>query len=172
MRFRSGILYPHPPRGPGRHGYRLTDAALRSRRQSLSRCPRLRSDRESEVIKLLIWQAYFDAWPRPSQRVLARQLGVWPSYVSKVQKQWAKGREALSSGQRATLEDLEEARRLREQEPGLLSRPRQPTQADEPPVMTAHESIAATWREVNEWKRKNRSYGVRRVLFSVPVRWE
>jgi hypothetical protein len=133
----------------------------------------LRSDRESRTIKLLIWQAYFDVWPRPSQRIVARQLGVWPSYVCKIQKQWARGFEALTSGQRATLDDLEQAQQstatLREQEPGLL-RSLEPAKGDEPPVMTADQSIAATWREVNEWKRKNPIYPKRRVLFSVPVR--
>jgi hypothetical protein len=134
----------------------------------------LRSKHESEVIKLLIWQSYFEEWPRPKQRALASQLRVSRSYVHKIQKQWAKGFEALNSGRRATLDDLEEARRctvrLREQEPGLLARPPKPRPLDEPPVMTADESIAETWREVNEWKRKNPSYGRRRVLFSVPVR--
>src|SRR5262249_34246845 len=134
MRFQQGIRYPHPPRGPGRGRYRMSNAALRARRQNLARCPRLRSERESRTIKLWIWQSYFEQWPRPTQRALARELGVSRSYVCKVQRQWAKGREALTSGQRATLGDLEEARRLREQEPRLLSRPPQPRPADEAPA--------------------------------------
>jgi len=62
-------------------------------------------------MKLLVWQSYFDRY-RPSQRELARQLGVWPSYVCKLQKQSEKGLEALTSGQRATFDDLEQARRF------------------------------------------------------------
>jgi DNA-binding winged helix-turn-helix (wHTH) protein/tetratricopeptide (TPR) repeat protein len=77
------------------------------------------------VIKLLIWQAYFGDGPRPSQRDLARQLGVSPSYVCKVQKRAAEGLDALARGERVTLEELADARRftakLRDQEPGLLA---------------------------------------------------
>jgi hypothetical protein len=124
MRFLKGIRYLHPPRGPGRGRYYVSDVARRARRKNLSRS-RLRSDRESGVIKLLIWQSCFDSGPRPSQRALARLLGVYPSYVCKIQKQSARGLEALADGTRVTLDDLEDARRftakLREQEPNLLA---------------------------------------------------
>jgi len=123
MRFLKGIHYPHPPRGPGRGRYLVSDAARHARRLNLSKS-RLRSDRESGVIKLLIWQSCFDGGPPASQRTLARQLGVYPSYVCKVQRQSAMGLDALASGTRTTFQDLDEARRftvrLREQEPGLL----------------------------------------------------
>ena len=123
MRFLKGVHYPHPPRGPGRGRYLVSDAARRARRLNLSTA-RLRSDRESGVIKLLIWQESFAEGPRLSQRVLARQLRVWPSYVCRVQKQAERGLDALGSGPRVTLDDLDDARRFtvrfREQEPGLL----------------------------------------------------
>jgi hypothetical protein len=123
MRFLKGTCYPHPPRGLGRGRYYMSDAARRARRNNLSRS-RLRSDWESRVIKILIWQSCFDGGPRASQRVLARELGVWPSYVCKVQKQSARGLDAVASGNRVTLDDLDKARRftarLREQEPGML----------------------------------------------------
>jgi hypothetical protein len=123
VRFIKGIHYPHPPRGPGRRRYHVSDAARRARRLNLSKS-RLRSDRESAVIKLLIWQSCFDGGTPPSQRALARQLGVYPSYVCKVQRRSAIGLDALASGMRATFDDLDKARRftvrLREQEPGLL----------------------------------------------------
>jgi hypothetical protein len=124
MRFFKGTPYPYPPRGLGRGRYYLSDAAMRARRNNLSRS-RLRSDWESRVIKILIWQSCFDDGPRPSQRVLARQLGVYPSYISKVQKQSTRGLDALARIGRITLDDLNKARRftvrLREQEPGLLA---------------------------------------------------
>jgi hypothetical protein len=125
MRFLKGTHYPHPPRGPGR--YNMSDAARHARRLNLSKS-RLRSERESLIIKILIWQACFDEGPRPSQRSLARQLGVYPSYVSKVQKQSPRGLDALARTGCVTLDDLNKARRftarLREQEPGLLALPR------------------------------------------------
>jgi hypothetical protein len=40
----------------------VSDVARRARRKNLSGS-RLRSDRETRVIKLLIWQAYFDERP-------------------------------------------------------------------------------------------------------------
>jgi len=101
--FLKGIHYPHPPRGPGRGRYLVSDAARRERRLNLSNS-RLGSERESRVIKLLTWQSHFEGSPcRPSQRALARQLGVCPSYICKIQKQSARGLDALASrGNRAT----------------------------------------------------------------------
>jgi hypothetical protein len=125
MRFLKGIHYPHPPRGRARRPYHVSDAARRARRRNLLKS-RLRSDRESWVIKLLIWQACFDDGPRPTLRALARILDVWPSYVFKVQKQLERGLDALACGPRVTLDDLDDARhfsaKLRVQEPGLLAR--------------------------------------------------
>jgi hypothetical protein len=125
MRFEKGTHYPHPPRGPGRRRYQVTDAAQRARRQNLSKS-RLRSDRESRIIKIWIWQSCFDGGPHPSQRALARQLGVYPSYVCKVLKQSAAGLDALTHGERATLNELDEACRFtaRLKEQGLVRVPR------------------------------------------------
>jgi hypothetical protein len=174
MRFLKGTHYPHPPRGPGRGRYHMSDAARRARRDNLSNS-RLRSNRESWIIKLLIWQACFDGGPRPSQRVLARKLGVGPSYVCRVQKQSARGLDALASGARATLNDLDEARRLtaklREQEPGLLAPTLQYSLSEKPRAMDADDAIAERSREAKEWTQRNLRYRKRRVLFSVPVRW-
>jgi hypothetical protein len=171
MRFQRGLHYPHPPRGPARKPYRMSEAALRQRRRNLKRT-RIRSDRETAIIKRLIWQACSDCGERPSQRALARQLGVWPSYISKVQRKvQGEGMDALlANGGRVTLHDLEEARsftaKLRAQEPGLLA-PAFATQGD---ARTPDENIAATWGGVNDWKRKNlwRSDTRRRIRVPIP----
>ena len=181
MGFRKGFHYEHPPRGRARKPYTVSDAARRQRLANL-KGTRLRSDWETQIIKLLIWQACFDGGP--SQRASARQLGVWPSYVHKVQgAAHSEGMDTLvRHGKRVTPGDLADARRftakLREEEPGLLASA--PTRrlhggdsrvSDASRYVTAEEGIAETWREVAEWKRKNPScYGSgRRVLFSVPV---
>jgi len=124
MRFSKGVHYSHPPRGPGRRQYDMTDAAPRARRCNLSKA-RKRSEVESLIIKRLIWQSCFGGGQRPSQRALARQLGVWPSYIHKVlRKAKTEGMEALHRHGRVTLADLDEARqfiaKLGKQEPGLL----------------------------------------------------
>jgi len=82
----------------------VSDAARRARKLNLSKA-RLRSERESRVIKLLIWQSYLDDSNSFSQRALARQLGVYPSYLCKVQKQPSGALDAFASGARATLDD-------------------------------------------------------------------
>lgn len=164
----------------------MSEDALRQRRRNLNGT-RLRSDRETAIIKLLIWQSCFEVGLRSSQRALARQLRVWPSYVCKVQKQSACGLEALASGQRVTLDDLAEARRftakLREAEPGILAPKPQSSVSNAPRVITTDEAIAETRREVAEWKLRNppnsqwrtltkcgdEPRGRRRVLFSVRV---
>lgn len=105
MRFRKGVHYPHPPRGPGRGQYHMSDAALRARRRNLSKA-RQRSAAESLTIRRLIWQSCFDGASWTSQRALARQLGVWPSYVCKVQKQAKRGLGLLTCAMHATAEDL------------------------------------------------------------------
>ena len=71
MRFHRGIHYPHPPRGHGRKAYTMSEAALRQRCHNLGRT-RMRSDRESLIIKLLTWQAFFGEEPKPSQLCSAR----------------------------------------------------------------------------------------------------
>ena len=162
MRFRKGEHYPHPPRGPSRGRYHMSDAARRARRQSLSKS-RLRSDSETRVIKLLIWQSCIDDCPRPWQRALAHQLGVYPSYVCKVQKQSDMGLEMLSLGQRVTFDDLEKARRAtaqREQDPRLVPAV-QSSRSEKSGAMTDDEVIAKNWLEVNEWKGKHSGYGKR-----------
>lgn len=178
MRFQRGNPYPHPPRGPARHKYTVTEAALRQRRGNLANT-RLRSRDESSIIKLLIWQSFFEEQPQPSQRALARQLGVWRSYVCKVRKQATReGWDArIRYGQRVTLDDLDKARefttRLGEQ--GVLaSAPARRLYAGElrgqqRRPMTADESITEQRRFAEEWKRKNPlRYDTRRRI-SVPI---
>jgi AraC-like DNA-binding protein len=181
MKFQRGIHYPHPPRGPARKPYRMTEDALRARRRNLAaavktgRLKRLRSDRESRIIKLLVWKSKFDDGPRPSERALARQLGVSPSYIHKLlEKAHSEGMDALlQHGEHVTLNDLANARQftanVRDVEPDMLAPAAQSTSPYEPSALTAAESITEVWREVGEWKRKNRGHG-RRVLFSVPLR--
>ena len=164
MRFQRGIAYPHPPRGQARKRYTVSPDALRQRRNNLKRT-RIRSDRETAIIKRLIWQAPSESGPRPSQRALARELGVWHSYVHGVQKQsLSVGMDVLANGRRVTLDDLDDARRftakLREREPGLLAPSRrlyerESRAANEPRVMTADEIISERRHEVAEWKQKN-----------------
>ena len=145
---------------------------------------RIRSDRESLIIKLLTWQALFGEELKPSQRALARELGVWPSYICKVQKQTTSvGWDArVKHGRCVTLDDLADARRftakLRVQEPGLFaSVPTRHLYEGEPRgeqrclagAMTADETIAEQRRFAEEWKRKNRPrYDTRRRI-SVPI---
>jgi hypothetical protein len=125
MRFRKGVHYEHPPRGRARKPYTVSEAARRQRCRNLRRT-RIRSDRETAIIKRLIWQACFGPEPRPSQRALAQQFGVWWSYVAKMMGA------AMSEGMRSSLQygyvtvaDLADAQRftakLRAQEPGLLA---------------------------------------------------
>lgn len=179
MRFQRGV--PHPPRGRAPKPYSMTEKALRARRRNFDQARNQgdiklwRGHDETWLIKLLIWQAYFDPEPRPSQRALARMLGVWPSYVCKVQKRAATaGMDALiREGRRITLDDLAEARRvtsrLRERAPGLFAATSQPRPSSEQRVMTADESIAEQWREVIEWKRQNLwRYDTRRRI-QVPI---
>jgi hypothetical protein len=151
----------------------MSDKAMRARRDNL-RSTRLRSDSESRVIKLHIWQWLYKDEPRPSQRALARQLGVWRSYVYKVSRTaGSEGMDALLRHGRVTLAELEKARqftaKLRD-EAGLIS-PARPLRASDESrvVMTVDESIAARRREVEEWKRRHPVSRLR-VQFSVPVR--
>jgi len=82
--------------------------------------------------------------------------------------------DALAWGNRATLTDLDEARRftakLREQEQGLLAPAPQSRHSEKRRAVTADETIAETWRIAREEQRMNLRWGGRRVLFSVPVR--
>ena len=183
MRFQRGTDYPHPTRGPGRKPYTMSEAALRQRCRNLRRT-RIRSDRESLIIELLTWQAFFGDAPKPSQRALARELGVWPSYVCKVQKQATNaGSDAcIQLGRRVTLDDLADAQRftvrMREQEPGLFApAPTRRLNEGEPRAeqrrfdgaMTADETIAEQTGFAEEWKRKNPPrYDTRRRI-SVPI---
>lgn len=137
----------------------MSPSALRSRRRNIAKVKRLRSDRETAIIKRLIWQSCFDSAPRPSQRALARELCVWPSYVCKVErKALSEGMDALVHRQRVTASDRDEAgrftTRIREQEPGLLApaTPRRLYESD-PRVMMTDETIAETWRTAREEQR-------------------
>ena len=163
MRFEKGVHYPHPPRGSARRPYHVSESARRARRQNLSKT-RSRSSREIQTIKLWIWQNTFGDGPHLSQRELARQLRVRPSYVHKVQHQKAEAIDALTRGPRVTMDDLLGAQRfavkLSEQEPRLL-RAAHSSRSEKARALTEDEIIAKTWREVNDWKRKNSSYGGR-----------
>jgi hypothetical protein len=183
MRFQRGIHYPHPPRRRGRKPYTVSEAALRQRCRNLRRT-RIRSDGESLIIRRWIWQACFENGARPSQRALARQLHVWPSYVCKVLKQATSvGWDArIQYGRRVSFDDLADARRftakLREQEPGLLApaptrrlyegeaRAEQRCFAG---AMTADEIIAEQRGFAEEWKRKNPPRYDTRPRLSVPI---
>ena len=175
MRFLKGDQHPRWRRGRARKPYTMTEDALRARRHNFSNVRRLRATGETTTIKLFIWQSFFDSAPRPSERTLARQLHVWPSYVHKLmRKATTEGMDALiEHGKPVTLDDLAHAQRftvrVQEQEPGLLAAVPLSRSPEEPPARTPDETIVETWREVREWKRKNpRERG--RVLFSVPVR--
>lgn len=157
----------------------MSAKAWRARRRNLSNA-RLRSQRESRIIKLLVWQAYWASDKRPSERAVARQLGVWPSYVHKLWRcAHTVGSDALlQHGRPVTLDDLMEARdftaTVREQAPELLAPPRRsyageyshvplPSQPSNPYQAMAHAKTLREWQEVD--RRSGR-----RVLFSVPVR--
>jgi len=121
-----------------------------------------------------------------SQRDLARQLSVWPSYVSKVQSQARLGLDVLAGGHRVALDDLAAARRfterVREQEPALLAPRPQPSgdsgvatpddiqrEAQELIRQAHKQNPGARPRTMQEWQELQRRVG-RRVLYSVPVR--
>lgn len=163
MRFEKGIHYSHPPRGPARRPYQVSEAARRARRLNLSKA-RIRSSREILTIKLWIWQDTFGDGPHLSQRELARQLGVCCSYVHKVQHERAEAIDALTREARVTVDDILAGQRftakLREQEPGLLGTV-SASRSEKPRVLSEDEIIAKTWCEVNDWKRKNSSYSGR-----------
>ena len=166
MRFQRGIHYPHPPRGPARKSYTMSEAALRQRRRNLKRT-RIRSDRETAIIKRLIWQACFNGGKRPSQRALARQLRVSPSYVWKVQrKALREGLDAVvAKGERVGLDDLAEAQRFTEK-----------VRADSPDILVALPAMvvppivlpdsldltsrhAAPWWLTREWRSADEIWG-------------
>lgn len=164
----------------------MSDEALNQRRRNVAAAVsagtlmRLRSDRESLVIKLLAWQSRFESGTRPSERALARQLGVWPSYVHKLlEKAHSEGMDVLvQHGKHVTLDDLAVARRftarIKEQQPDLLTASRrlygvESSASQEPRWMTTEESTEQTRREVAEWKRKNLWRTDTRSRIRVPI---
>lgn len=102
-RFQPSIGYQgtRRPRGPGRGRYHMSPDAVHARRENLkaalaSGALRRRCGDESRTMKLLVSQTHHDPEPRPTQRALARQLGVSQPYVCKVQKRAAsEGMDAL-----------------------------------------------------------------------------
>jgi hypothetical protein len=169
MRFRKGIHYEHPPRGRARKPYTVSEAARRQRCRNLRRT-RIRSDRETAIIKRLIWQACFSGGLGRSQRAVGRELRVRCSYVHKVRKQaHSVGMDVLANARRVTLDDLAEARRftakLREQEPGLLApapscrlyesepEPAQVPMPQPPPDPPAY-VIPERYRDLEKWKER------------------
>lgn len=142
MRFLKGVHYEHPPRGRAREPYTMSEAARRQRCRNLRRT-RIRSDRETAIIKRLVWQSLFDGSPARSQRTLARELGVRHSYVHKVQGQaHSVGMEAILRGGRVTIHDLADAQRFTERirEEGLLRPRRSKTLSNAPREMTVNEA--------------------------------
>jgi hypothetical protein len=169
MGFHKGIHYRHPPRGRARKPYSMSDAAVRQRRRNLLHT-RLRSERETAIIKRLIWQLCFSGAPVRSQRAMGHELGVRHSYVHKVRKQaHAVGMDVLANARHVTLDDLIEARRftakLREQEPGLLApapscplyesepKPAQVPMPQPPPDPPAY-VIPERYRDLEKWKEE------------------
>lgn len=134
MRFLKGIHHPHPPRGPARKAYRMSEAALSQRHRNLDKARAAgkvkvwRGRDESLITKHLIWQSVFGPEPKPSERALARELEVWPSYVHKIKRK-ALREGTPPDGKRFTLNDLYEARRMtarvREKESHLFARKEQ-----------------------------------------------
>lgn len=70
--------------------------------------PRMfRSWQQTLIIKRLIWQVYYvDDQPPPTQQVLAKQLGVHQSYISRVYRRSQEAWAALMQNDRVTLADL------------------------------------------------------------------
>lgn len=118
-----------------------------------------RSTTETLLIKLSIWQWYFDPEPKPSQKELALKLKVSPGYVWKVaEKAPTEGMEALTQfGRRVTDADLEDARRSTEklQEQGILAPAPQPRSSNEPPHATADDIQREGQDMIREAHRKN-----------------
>ena len=119
MRFQKGQGCAHPRRGRARHPYRMSEAA---RKQRLGNRRAWRSYSETQAILGLIEQEYLKPSPR-SERIVARELGVSPSYVHKRKKRRTG---VLSYRDRSyTLYDLAEARlmtsRMRAKHPELFA---------------------------------------------------
>jgi len=71
MRFQKGIHYPHPPRGPGRRRYRMSDAAYQARLRNLQAAiARAHTSRHDASSLKLRWQRI-----EPS-RATAQRLGL------------------------------------------------------------------------------------------------
>lgn len=126
---------------------------------------------ETALIKLLTWQICFERSPRPSQRFIARQLRVSQPYICKVmRKATTVGFYELAKNGRATIEELEQARKVsdRLRESGMLRPARQPLELDRVRDMTTDEIIAERWRDVRVWKRANPT--PRRLLAWIALR--
>jgi hypothetical protein len=103
----------------------MTEAAKNAKRRAMAIARahnpcNFRSEQESLLIKLYIWQAYLlaDGHP-PRQKELAKLLGVQQAHVSKVQQRTAEGMAALARHGRVTLDDLRKAQRFRTKTFGL-----------------------------------------------------
>ena len=127
---------------------------------------------ETALIKLLIWQSYWDGEAGPSQRTLARTLHVSQPYVCKtMRKAVSVGFDELVRYGRPTLQELEQARgvtsRVRERAPALFA-PAPTGASDEPePQRSNPYYVMAHARTLEEWKQLLQR-GERRV-FSVPI---
>src|SRR5215472_14671635 len=84
-------------------------------RRNLAKVRRLRSAQESLIVKRFVWQWVLQTGPKPTQRQLARELGVRQTYVREVAGRWGKEGMPVMLGnpQRVTFEDLAKARARR-----------------------------------------------------------
>jgi hypothetical protein len=166
MRFRKGILYPHPPRGRARKRYRMSDEALAQRRRNLliarERGRLWRGHSESQVIRRLIRQWVCDPQPKPSARALARKLRVWPSYVRRVARKGLCQGADVPAEQRVTWDELARARELTE-----LGRFRMPdlfTPAPPSPPENKHRADGPAPISVEEYERQRREDDIAAAL--------
>lgn len=125
---------------------------------------------ETALIKLLIWQSYWDTEPRPSQRTLARTLGVSQPYVCKImRKAIPVGFDKLARNGRPTLQELEQARgvtaRMRERAPALFTPASTGASDESEPQPSNPYRVIAEAKTLREWRELEGRRGNRRGWF-------
>jgi transcriptional regulator with XRE-family HTH domain len=127
-----------------------------------------RSTEETLIIKLLIWQSVVEPRRRPTQRELARQLGISQPYVQKIARRFAtQGMQAMLANPRVTFEDLEVARERRFATRARLSPPRAAgriNDSDDKPKPWSFGTV----RTMQEWQELEERKGGRRITFRLP----
>ena len=184
MRFQKGIGSPYSrrPRGPGRGDppYRMSQAAYRARLRSLGQWVRPRSYGETRRIELEIALA---SHGHESYRGIARRLGLRShAYCWRVIHRYRTGQIPSLPPDAESLLEMRESLGLSETsvdtalaEPirasGRVSREDYPATgpSSQPRVMTTDESIAETWREVADWKRRKLATYDTRHRIRVPI---